>query len=244
MHAHAFALIGESCLAAIGARIEAQVRAWCSDWWLDESGLEVSCARAWEALHTTARAPGIHASATPAQRSFQGDTGCARVAWQPGTEKSLQHTMFPGGPRPFARVAEDVIATEAGKAALGSLVESVAGLLAGAVEVTIDGEWADACFRRGSGALLVTVSGTIGCDAPRLSFLFDHAAVRTLQAPPASANTKLRKLSLTRALRDVAVTLPVVVGEAEVDLASLAALAVGDVIRLDAPIAMSPQRYG
>lgn len=253
MQARPFALVGASSLSAIRARLETQIETWCSDWGLATAGLEVSCARAWEAPRATGRTSVIHAGATPTDRWFEGDAGCGRVTCNPGMAKSLQHAMFPGGAQAFSSGGIAAIATEAGEAALESLVESLAGVLARTAEVATagatavatgvattvatTGDWFNACFLPGSGAVLATVSGTVGSDTFTLSCLFDHAAVRALQTPPAATVAAAPgKLSLTRALRDVAVTLPVSVGEAEVDLASLSALTVGDVIRLDAPV--------
>jgi hypothetical protein len=236
MHARAFDLIGASSLSAFRARLEAQLEGWCSDWGLGNMGIEVSCARAWEAAQALRPSAVVHASTTLAQRWFESDAGCARVAWHAGLEKSLQHALFPGGPHPFSGGGEAVIANAAGEAALASLVESLARVLTGAVELAVGGEWAEACSRPASGALLVTVSGSIGPDPLRLSCLFDHAAVRALRVPPEFAYAAPARLSLTRALRNVGVRLPVMVGEAEVELANLTALAVGDVIRLDAPV--------
>jgi flagellar motor switch/type III secretory pathway protein FliN len=241
MQARPFALVGASSLSAFRARLETQIEAWCSDWGFATAGLEVSCARAWEAPRATGRTSVIHAGATPTDRWFEGDAGCARITCNPSMAKSLQHAMFPGGAQAFSSGGTAAIATEGGEAVLESLVEAVVGLLTGATEVAEEvattGEWFNACFRPGSGAVLTTVSGTVGSDTFTLSCLFDHPAVCTLRTPPAATVAAAPgKLSLTRALRDVAVTLPVSVGEAEVDLASLSALTVGDVIRLDAPV--------
>jgi hypothetical protein len=236
MPSRPFALIGASSLSAVCARFEAQVEAWSRGWGIAEAGIKVSCARAWETPKPTGRTSAIHGGTAPFQRWFEGDAGCGRVAWQRSVEKSLQHAMFPGSQHAFSDGGEAVIATEAGEAALGSLIEFIAGLLTGTTEVAVGGEWVDACRRPGSGAILVTVSVHTGSDPLTVLCLLDHAAVRTVEAPVPKAVAARGKPSLARALRDVAVALPVTVGEAEVDLASLSALSVGDVIRLEAPV--------
>lgn len=235
MRARAFALLGASSLSAVRSRLEAQLEAWRSDWGLDELELDVSCVRAWEAA--TSPASASPAATMPIQRFFAGDAGCVRVAWRPGMVKALAHAMFPGDQRQVASDTEATIAREAGEQLLASLVESVAGLLAGSSEAGVGGgAWVAASASPGSGAVVATVLANIGSGAFRLSCLFDHAAVCALQAMPVATAASPGKVSLARALRDVPVTLPVMVGEAEVDLASLAALAVGDVIPLQASV--------
>jgi flagellar motor switch/type III secretory pathway protein FliN len=235
MCARAFALLGASSLAAVRARLEAQLEAWSSDWGLAELALDVSCVRAWEAA--TVPAPACPAATIPVERYFAGDAGCVRVAWPPGMVKALAHAMFPGDQRQVANDAEATIAREAGEQMLASLVESIAGLLTGASEADEGGgAWVAASSSIGSGAVAATVLANIGSGTFRLSCLFDHAAVRALQETPIAAAASPGKLSLIQALRDVSVTLPVTVGEAEIDLASLAALTVGDVIRLETSV--------
>jgi flagellar motor switch/type III secretory pathway protein FliN len=159
---------------------------------------------------------------------------------------------FPADLRHAAGRGEAAIADAAGEQALASLVERIGGLLSAEPTASPDGgAWVAQALVHGSGAVLAS----IGFMEQKLSCLMDPAAVGALPAAsaasaasaapaapaasaaqPAPPTGGLGKANLARALGGVSVSLPVIVGEAEVDLANLASLAVGDVIRLDAPI--------
>lgn len=223
MNTQPFVLVGNSRLERIGAALQARIANWQSAWGIERMPVSVACERAWEA---------DGAAALRWQRRFVAEGQGFWMAWTPGLAMHLGRHIFSDGYR--AQGGLGSMASEGSALALDFLTEQLRATMApAAVSADASAQDVDAdLFERGSGAVLVTIDlggQTVGC-------LLEHASAETLAATQAAALPRLAAVDLPKAARHAQVSVALTVGQAQVGAASLLALAVGDVIRLDAPI--------
>ena len=215
MSARPFVLFGASTLQESVRLLTEKVEDWRAEWIGGDALCHVDCVRAWE----------FGQPPLEWQRGYAGSRGSISLAWQPEWMTEMQRLMFGDD-------CNGVIALNAVSAAIDDLAQrlhgkqGMAGIAADAAQREL--------FRRGSGALLVTVS----VSGYNLLCVLDYPCVRNLMGTPKTVKSSadLPKVNLKRALSAVPVVLRVEIGQADVDLPSLAQLGVGDVIRLGAEI--------
>ncbi len=227
-----FVLLGDGQLAAARALLAALATDWGADWGVGRDGLLLECRRAWEARASLPAAPTW-------QACWQGAGGALWLAWPGELPGQLQRTLF--GPERQAGLraggGAGTLAASCAGAAWQDLCARL-GALAGADAVAGDGHMPPAAhWRHTSGAVLLTVRlGKQLChgllDGAAVQALLEQARLRG-RLPARPVRSPLAALDYAQVLAAVAVRLPVALGQAQVALGSLAALAVGDVIRLD-----------
>jgi hypothetical protein len=225
MNVRPYALLASSTVTAIGKRVESAVHEWCAGWGIDRSAVAVESRRAWDSAVPTA-----------AEWRFLTSVEGERVWFSAGpalVEEVLSCMFAPDHRfRERGRVSAGSIASDSAQAAIDDLaarVASVFGTTPGYVSEA-PAQPPEVLFVCGSGAVSISVGiGKSGCCV-----LADHAAVLTavpLGGQPEGASVQWpRREDL---LGGLPISLPVVLGSAEVEIGNLLTLAVGDVIRLD-----------
>jgi|GEM_PF-918797 len=229
MQAQPFMLLSQASLAAVQSAVAAAAGAWARDWGVAPDALGVRAERAWEAARPKRQpASDWHLCAA---------TG-ARAVWlaQPAElQAELQQLLFARdathGPQGGAEAS---LAPAAARRALLALQAalSAAALADGdaggdAAPVPAEREWT-----RGQGAVQVSV--TLGKQHCQL--LLNQGAVAALAGQGKPGLPALAPVHYRRALAAAPVTLELRVGAAQVSLASLMSLAVGDVVKLDTKV--------
>jgi flagellar motor switch/type III secretory pathway protein FliN len=222
MHQRPYALVSASVLERLRVVADGAIDSWCRDWGADRGELALECQRAWDGApqlpaHLTWHSPWADSQASLAQ------------AWSADLPAQIQRLLF-GADRQYAPAAAPArLAADAGQAAWRALLQALsAALLPGGRAASAEAPPPAEAWRHASGAVLLALR--IGKQACFL--LLNHAAVLR-HTPPAPPGAPLAAPNYGVLLADLALTLPVKLGSAQVDLGSLARLAVGDVIRLD-----------
>ncbi|HYD78313.1 MAG TPA: FliM/FliN family flagellar motor switch protein [Paucimonas sp.] len=216
--------MGDTCLSRLSERLTQTLQAWCAAWGLSRAELHIQCARAWD-------------SPTQVPRTTWLRLGTERksiwLAWPSDVNKGVQRLMFRSDERPRMESDAAPLASGGVAFALKALTDRIAA------DLSVDGvSREESCtpekrlFQRGSGA----VSATIKLGDQTLFCLFDHGVVHAVAERPAIRQPGIVPVKLNEAVRGVRVSLPVVVGQVEVDIGSLLTLSVGDVIRLDTQV--------
>ncbi|HYD61591.1 MAG TPA: FliM/FliN family flagellar motor C-terminal domain-containing protein [Noviherbaspirillum sp.] len=161
----------------------------------------------------------------------------AWFGWQPEFVRVIQRQMFPSDQRHLMQSKSiPSIAADAGDAAAKGIVDRIVealGLQADCCHVSDATGPEENAFALASGALLVRIK----LDEHTIVSLLDHGCMRA-EAGYAGAKSvaPIQRDAVNRAFGRIAVTLPVEIGEVEVDVGSLLTLAVGDVIRLETSV--------
>ncbi|MGK5049022.1 FliM/FliN family flagellar motor switch protein [Janthinobacterium sp. GB4P2] len=222
MVVHAYTLLGNATLARLQDLLAQAARQWCAAWGVSREALQVDCGRAWE---MNAR---VRAVLVATERH-----GGSWMAWPGDSLSHLQDAMFLPQSGAFTS-AETACAIASGVAleAATALRACMAKALApGVPDAAVLREAPPpSLFQAGSGAVCIALS--VGKFTLRC--VLDAATVRTLATSvPAARLAPLQRIDYRKALQQVAVSLPVDIGRADVGLGSLMTLGVGDVIRLD-----------
>jgi hypothetical protein len=226
MAVRSFALLADSLLTKTGNVLTAAVQECSTDWGLERMAVRVECTRAWDAM------PALAAKAWQGAYVRQGRA--IRFAWQPEFIKYIQGRMFPSEPGPAAMVPGDAsIASEGVVAMLSDLTDCVVRSVAlhrdDRGEPVLDND----VLSYGSGALLATIR----FGERSMHCLLNHACVRTIAEEPVEpAIGAPFATGMRDALRNIVVSLPVELGQAEVDVGGLMTLQTGDVIRLTSSV--------
>jgi hypothetical protein len=223
MNTQPFVLVGNSRLERIGAALQARIANWQSAWGIERMPVSIACERAWEA---------DGAAALRWQRRFVAEGQGFWMAWNPDLAMHLGRHIFSDGYR--AQGGPGSMSSEGSALALDFLTEQLRAALAPAsISADASAQEIDAgLFKRGSGAVLALINldgQTVGC-------LLEHASAEALATTQPAALPRLAAVDLPKAARHAHVSVALTVGQAQVGAASLLALAVGDVIRLDAPV--------
>lgn len=229
MQVQPFALLGASILDKIMRDVVSVMETWRSEWGLEKLSIAAECIRAWEASPQQRNMPW--------QMRYAGTGKEAWMAWQPELTRFIQRQMFPSEQRHAIQLlSAPSIAAATAEEAVHRLASQLAGMLS---FHTDDGKSMeagrpkDAFFSVGSGALLVRI--TLGDQI--VSCLLDHACVQAVagNALP-RRDDPIPQSGFHNALENISVTLPIEIGQAEVNVENLLTLAVGDVIRLDTSV--------
>ena len=225
MKVRTFALLGSSVLETVRHKLMATVEQWRSDWGLERLELDVECGRAWEAAPISSSVPWQHTCAAGDKEVW--------LAWQPELVRYVQRHVFPpdqrhavsmkGGGSMAADGAEQAVRRLSAQIAAAAGVPETSGRSASVM--TPDA----AMTSDGSGA--VTVRIWLG-EQP-IHCLLNHACVREIGRMQHGAPSLA---GVVGDLSKVPVTLPIELGQAEVEIGSLLTLAVGDVIRLNTSV--------
>lgn len=237
MRTRPFALLGASVVNEVSRRITKGVEAWRSEWGLDNLPVDVECMRAWEASSQHRNNSWQLRCGTPGKSVWLG--------WQPELERFLQRQMFPSDQRHLMQSQSmSSIAAEGAEAAVKAMVDRIAQAFAcqddgiGVRDTTGPEENA---FIAASGALLVRIKlgeQTVTC-------LIDHECVRTAAGHTAAKPAEpIVRGARQGAFNKIPVTLPIEIGQVEVDVGNLLTLAVGDVIRLNTSVDRPLSVYG
>lgn len=227
MKVEPFMLIGASVLASVRSAAELAARDWTADWGLAADAVTLGARRACESSVP---------ETTGAWSCFASQGQHVYVGWHPDSTAVLQELMFaPDAVHApaFADVAQ--LAPAAARAAIDALACALASSLLGSAGSTPAACQAPeaAHYRRGGGAVVLSVA--IGRQQSCL--VLDQACVRRLAGQATvAALPALAKVDIQRELSDTGVILDLNVGTARVGLGSLMTLAIGDVIRLNAPV--------
>jgi len=225
MRVQPFLLLGASTLTGVAVHIMSAVEAWRTEWGLTGLAVEVECLRAWETLPLL--------RSVPWQSGFVFDGKSAWLACQPELARVIQRQLFPSDQHnPVQLQTRPSIASEGGHAAVQALFNRIAAavaLISDHVALNESASPQQSAFSFASGSLLARIK----LGEQTVSCLLDHACTRALTehivpTPRAPIPHGLFNKGLAR----IPVTLPVEIGQAEVDVASLLTLTVGDVIRL------------
>ena len=218
-----FRLIGDTEQAALRKATQEATQAWAADWFATAP----STAIALTADCTPQAAP----SGTWMIASIDAD---AWVAWklddQPCREYAQLLLDAPLGsiakPTPLLRVLIDDCLRDLAARLLLAAGLGDAGLTLASGSLT---EWRTGY---GSGA----VSGCLGGDLPQQEFVLGPAIVAGISAQPSAPSLATPELSpRTDAISSGKTRIELLLGEAELSLAELANISVGDVIRLKSP---------
>jgi flagellar motor switch/type III secretory pathway protein FliN len=231
-----FALLADSRLRAVSARLSSLCHLWCADWGFYDAAFTIECVRAWESPILT---DFTDLTSAGWQRSYGVDGAMAWMAWQADFERQLQRCMF-APDRIDSSATVTGIAASAARQALQDLVGRMAILAELGVENVKPKMHPPASFLAyASGALLITV--TVSGQA--LTCLFGCPCLESLVGQSDVNVTKLSVLTQRKqAIGNVPLRLMVEAGQAEVTVGNLMILAIGDVIRLnrsiDAPLSV------
>lgn len=222
MAVHAYTLLGNATLVRLQDLLAQAAGQWCAAWGVSREALQVDCGRAWE---MNAR---VRAALMVTERR-----GGRWMTWSGESLPHLQDAIFPPQSGTFASAEPaSAIANGVAQNAATALRACMAKALAPGVpdsEVMREAP-PPSLFQTGSGAVCIALS--IGKFTLRC--VLDGATARALATPlPAAKLAPLQRLDYRKALQTIAVSLPVDLGRADVELGSLMTLAVGDVIRLD-----------
>jgi flagellar motor switch/type III secretory pathway protein FliN len=223
-----YTLLGASVLARVQSALQAALAPWCAQWGLAGASVTAECARAWEVKG---------AQLPPAWQQLRQQAGASLyLGWGTELPAQLESLVFPPD-RSYAEAptGESTLARGAAEAALADLLQALADGCVGGAAAQEPGAPAAAAalLNPGSGAIVAHIRlGRSACVC-----LLDGAAVAALRGAQAHALPALAGVAHAHALRDVALRLPLAIGQAEVALGSLMTLAVGDVVRLDTLVA-------
>lgn len=229
MKTMAYRLLPESHLERIRMRLSQTLHQWQKDWGASLSADIEHCHRAWE---TDARF----------QAKFQGtdfrsdphSTKRLHIHLSPEFRKRLplftdeSTEILAEGKKNGGGEIAALLATQATQALLDALKELFGDEAEKGVENTMPP------YRHGSGWAAIKI--VVGRET--LCLLAHPAAVQHVQETPTAACTTLAPVDLQRALSTVSCRTRALVGDALVDIASMATLAVGDIIALEQPIAV------
>jgi len=222
-----FTLLGAAVLQELDRRFNQVLLSWCSAWGMEPAAVKVLCSRAWEA---SSLALGLQ------WRRYGAEAGLW-IGWQPDFASDLQNNIFPPDPHCTSRQQNHVsIAVEGTKRAVETLIQSIGESVGIPTQALIDGEECaplEEIFSMASGA----ISACFQVAGKSIRCLLTHETVQEIgRHPDQNRLPALPRVPLFTLLNQIPVTLPVQVGQAEVDLGSLLTLAPGDVIRLKSTI--------
>jgi hypothetical protein len=220
-----FALLPQASVDAVQSAVRDAVARWCAAWGVPPEEVGLTGERAWEAA---GRQPAWH----------DGRAAGAQSLWLAGGEDfaaQVQRLMY-APDRSLSAGGLSPLWEGAAAAAQDALLAALRDLLpAGEAPVARP----SAQFESASGAVLVTLR----CGRAAVHALFDHGAVQALAglarvrqggaAQPPARPAALAPVSHRAVLAPLPVRLEVALGAAQVQLGSLRALGVGDVIRLE-----------
>lgn len=224
MDTRPFLLLGASQLAAVAHKARAALVQWCAQWGVSPDGAEVDATPAWESALPE----------RPVERVIAGAEGRSLSCfWSGGRGPLSQRALF-SLPRQTGQLVGEV-AERADQALLAALAAGL-GLDTSLRQVADDDMALRTLLTRarqpGSGAALLRVH----LAELDLWCVLEAGAVPVLDSPPRPRPSALAPCRVGSVCAGLPVRLPVQVGSAEVDLGSVAALGVGDVIRLDTPL--------
>jgi flagellar motor switch/type III secretory pathway protein FliN len=218
MTVRSYALLSESAVAAVAARMRSLADGWCRDWGLAPPAC--ACERAWQSP--------LPEHGWRAALTF--GTGMAWLNWSDKLLSQLQAQLFDPDRHHAPGEAEGGLAALAAEAALGELLTLLERLLPGGGAVRAPVDAAPASTRvSGSGAVLTELR----FERQSLWVLIDHAAVGALAPASRAPAAPLAEVDMRALLHAQPAKLRVQAGQAIVGMGSLLTLAAGDVIRLD-----------
>ncbi|MCC7705601.1 FliM/FliN family flagellar motor switch protein [Janthinobacterium sp. GW460P] len=220
MSVQPYLLISDTVLAAVTGHLRAAFDAWCAQWGIAASEMELDCLRAWEA-------PAVSTEASWRALRSSGDD-LWWYACTPDWNLQLRQAMFPQGIAEPVQAAQSGMADEVAEAATQALFASLSGTTQDGTPLAPPA----AAWSRGAGVVALR----LGLGKQSMHVIVSQTAVLRIAQWAGHAAGRLPPLASVnylRALRDIRLSLPLEVGRAEVGLGSLMLLGVGDVIRLD-----------
>jgi flagellar motor switch/type III secretory pathway protein FliN len=232
-----FALLGASVIREVKHRMTDAITAWQSEWGLEQLDVSIECVRAWESSVQ-------HQNPTWKER-YDESGKSVWVAWQPDFPKYIQRQMFAPDQRHLMQPQNAMsIAFDMAEGSTLALADRMGGLFSSAMRAEESGAAIcpdDSVFAVASGAVLV--SARLGDHI--VLCLLNHDCIKGMSGTTMPRmGDPIHKGSLNQALGKLGVTLPIELGQAEVDVGSLLTLAVGDVIRLRSSIDKPLTVYG
>ncbi len=229
MEVRSFRLLSASVLGAVKLQLDGLLDRWCTDWGVQQGGMQVDCIRAWDASPQQ--------MAMQWQRSYVDKERVLHFSWPAELATHVQRKMFPSDLRHVVHPTQSsLIAAGASEKAIYSLLDHIAASFSLKNKTEQTGKASQSTsheFTRGSGAIFAGIrlgEYSFGC-------LFNGECIDSLSDQIKPPMDKMPfQVDYKKALRSVVVSLPVEVGQAEVDIGSLMQLGVGDVIRLDTSI--------
>ncbi len=218
-----YKLVGTSLLATLGEGLGALASEWARDWDLPEAAVTAEAMRACDATDL----PG-------AWRMAGGHAGRSlRLDWDARFIDALGAAMFAIAPGSHAGAGSMVeqAAVEASADLAKRLMAPVAHDPA-ALTQPAPLQAPSALFTHGAGAVVVEVR----CGAAAMRCLFDGELVAMLAPDRPATLPALAKWDVRRVAAHLPAAVTLEAGQAKVALGGLAALAVGDVIRLDSAL--------
>lgn len=231
MKVRPFSLIGTSTLERMTGRLRIAAETWCGDWGLAPGAISIACHRAWE----------LKAQPEGQWQQWKGEEGrsvwmCPSVKFIDALEREIFLAEFPTDEQ-HALSGASISRAGAESAAL-ALCDGIAQAL-----FVVTGNQARA--RETSPApeqhVLSNGSGAIRVDLrlgdQMLVIVVNHTCVCALPDMPLPIlQKKLDDVDPAMTFGQVPISLSVCVGSVAVGIASFVRLAVGDVIRLPAPV--------
>ena len=229
-----YALLGATVLNETARRLTAAAEDWRSAWGLDMLDIHVECTRAWQAEFLQ--------SPLQWQRCCTEQEKSVWVAWQPEFFRYIQRQLFPPDQRHMAQPKRMLsLASDGAEKALLALSDHIAGVAALGDPSRHNSEAPPvAVFQHGSGA----VCARIQVGEQSAMCLFNRECVGAVSPRTMPHAAALPTMDIRKALSGIAVTLPIEIGQVDVEVGALMTLALGDVIRLSTSVDQPLTVYG
>lgn len=220
-----FDLISDSDLGQVEEKVITAFEQWCEDWGIAFAGFKHSACRAWEAPSLTTNPRW--------QMACVDQSGAVYLGAHTDFSDVMHQAVFPLAADGVKRNPSS-ISSEITLSAATDLHRQIARAFAISAEPRFSGDLAQLNVRKvASGHIHINLA--VGQVA--IACLVCCSAGRSLNVRPKPEQLPaLESIDLQTVVAKVGVSLPVVLGEVQVELANLLALEVGDVLQLYAPL--------